>query len=154
MGKGAQRSPAHMGEAEEKTTADVLIGGYLYEVGCWPAPFEVTAMILALLQPLMLLLLGRHAPEKMKPKKKISPRKLLTIADLWIVLVPCVCVNLVPRDRVLEVGREHLVVLALRNWYVAADRLPLRAPIDGGAATTPRAAQCRLVQAHKSGCDE
>ena len=52
-------------------------------------------MILALLQPLMLLLLGRHAPEKMKPKKKISPRKLLTIWDLWIVLVPCVCVNLV-----------------------------------------------------------
>ena len=32
MGKGAQRSPAHMSEAEEKTTADVLIGGYLYDV--------------------------------------------------------------------------------------------------------------------------
>ena len=38
MGKGAQRSPAHMSEAEEKTTADVLIGGYLYDVASFKHP--------------------------------------------------------------------------------------------------------------------
>ena len=70
-------------------------GGYLYELGCWVAPFMVTSSVLCALHLVQLFVLGRHAPKRMHVTKKVSPLELLKIWDVLTCMLPSLVTNFV-----------------------------------------------------------
>lgn len=77
--------------------AGPVVGGLLYEAGCWALPFAVGASALLVASLCLTLLLGRAAPPSLLPRgtELGSPFELLRIGDVWLVALPTLVLSMV-----------------------------------------------------------
>ena len=71
-----------------------VLGGFLYQAGCWSLPFTVGGSLLFVAVFLLMVGLGRRAPKKLRPNKEhmMSMWQLLGVRDVAWLALPMVMV--------------------------------------------------------------
>lgn len=70
------------------TMGGPALGGFLFEAGCWPAPFSVGGLLLSAVCLAHRFLLGTKAPGGLRPKAEVAVWDLLRLPDVWLIMGP------------------------------------------------------------------
>ena len=66
-----------------------VLGGFLYQAGCWSLPFIFGGYLEIFAVIVLFLGLGQRAPAKVRPKPDaMSPWQLARIPDTWFIALP------------------------------------------------------------------
>jgi len=69
--------------------AGPVLGGFLYQAGCWALPFTFGATMIGVAAIILTFGLGRRAPPGMKSKKSdLTGLQLMKTLDVWLVAIP------------------------------------------------------------------